>query len=46
MEGIKTEYIEALRRFNDIEEIQQLMERLKIIEKENKQIKWRSNIKL
>ena len=39
MEGIKTEYIEALRRFNDIEEIQQLMERLKIIEKENKQIK-------
>jgi len=36
MEGIKTEYMEALRRSNDIEEIQQLMEQLKIIEEENK----------
>lgn len=29
--GIKTEYLEALIKFNDIEEIRQLMEQLKII---------------
>lgn len=30
--------MEALKRYNDIEEIQQIMEQLKIIEEENKQI--------
>jgi len=39
MEGIKTEYMEALRRSDDIEEIQQLLEQIKIIEKENNQMK-------
>ena len=38
VEGIKIEYMEALTRSNDIEEIQQLMEQFKIIEKENNQI--------
>jgi hypothetical protein len=38
MEGIKTEYMEALRRSNDIEEIRQLMDQLRIVEEENKQI--------
>jgi hypothetical protein len=38
MEGIKSEYMEALRRSNDIEEIRQLMDQLRIIEEENKQI--------
>jgi len=32
MEGIKTEYMESIRRSNDIEEIKQLMEQLKIVE--------------
>jgi len=36
MEGIKTEYMESIRRSNDIEEIKQLMEQLKIVEEENK----------
>jgi hypothetical protein len=38
MEGMKSEYMEALRRSNDIEEIRQLMDQLRIIEEENKQI--------
>ncbi|AES76962.1 hypothetical protein MTR_6g089920 [Medicago truncatula] len=38
MEGIKTEYMESIRRSNDIEEIKQLMEQLKIVEEENKPI--------
>src|ERR1044072_617190 len=38
MERLKEEYIKDIKQATDIEEIQQLLEQLKIIEEENKQI--------